>query len=165
MWNWVYFPKFSAANIKPDKGVMGLAEVMGLVKNATIESSLISLRILDEFFGDTQVRSGDIRSHDYDGYSSPGRFLTPDEYASIGRRIAHLTIDHSSRGAWKITELIRRCCEPSENFLAFIVEGAGKQYLPDKFDVGSTLKVCRGMDAYMQKVLHEEAKAKGNRSD
>src|SRR6187401_86823 len=71
MWNWVYLPKFSAVNIKPDNGVMGLDEVMGRVKNATIESSLISLRVLDEFFGDTGVRPGDIRSHHYDGYSSP----------------------------------------------------------------------------------------------
>jgi hypothetical protein len=160
MWNWVYFPKFSAVTVKPDKGVMCPDEVMGLVKNATIESSLISLRVLDEFFAETTIREGDIRSHDYDGYSSPGRFLKREEYDSIGRRVAHLTIEHSSREPWKITELIWRCCEPSENFLTFIVEGAGKQYMPDKFDVASTLKVCRGMDGYMQKVLHEEAKEK-----
>jgi hypothetical protein len=154
MWTWVYLPEFSRLDIRSDNPVMDLDAALKIVQNATIESSLLSLRVLDEFFADTGIRAGDIRSHHYQGYCSPGRFLRPEEYALIGRRVAHLTVDHSSREPWQMTELIAKCCAPSENFLAFIVEGAGRNYLPGaSFDVASRLHVCRRMDEFMQNVL------------
>ncbi|HEV2966267.1 MAG TPA: hypothetical protein VGW97_05070 [Chthoniobacterales bacterium] len=144
---------------KKDKTVIGPGITMDVIGNATIESSLMSIRALDEFFDPRDARPNDIRSHHYRHYLSPGRFLSKLEFDTIGRRIAHLTLDRADDPTkpWQITELIKRAYEPSENFLAFIVEGEGKQYLPDdSFDVASRLYTCRKMDGFMQKVLLEE---------
>jgi hypothetical protein len=163
MWNWVLLPEFLKAKMKQEDSPVKPTEVMEVVRNATIESSLISLRALDEFFDDKRGRPNDIRAHHYEGYSSPGRFLTKEEYDLIGRRIAHLTIDRadSSQEPWKITELIRRSCERAADFLAFIVEGGGTRYLPGEgFDAASRLLICRKMDDLMQQVLRNELRAK-----
>jgi hypothetical protein len=157
MWNWVLMPKILSARVRQDESLVKTEEAMEVVRNATIESSLISIRVLDEFFATTPCRPGDIRAHHYLNYSSPGRFLNRQEFDSIGRRIAHLTVERSAEGAantWKITDLISRACEPCESFLAFVVEGAGKQYLPGgDFDIRSRLVISRHLDAFMQRVL------------
>jgi hypothetical protein len=158
MWNWIFFPKFLKSGVKQEDSVVTPDEVLEVVRKATIENSLISLRVLDEFFADTGVRPGDIRSHHYEGYRSPGRFLTRQEYDLIGRRITHLTVDRadSSQDPWKITDLIARSCQRSDNFLTFIVEGGGTKYLPaEPFDAASRLRTCRKMDGFMQQVLRE----------
>ena len=159
MWNWVLSPAILRTGVKHDEHFVKPDEAMEVVRNATIESSLIAIRVIDEFFATSGERSGDIRSHHYAGYSSPGRFLEKSEYDRIGRSVAHLTVDRadSSQNPWQIVELIRRSYVPSENFLAFIVEGAGTKFLPDPpFDVRSRLRYCREMDRVMQRILRQQ---------
>jgi hypothetical protein len=115
-----------------------VAFAMEVIGNATVESSLISIRALDEFFDPGDGRPNDIRSHYYSGYRSPGRFLQNPEFHTIGRRIAHLTLDRvdDSTKPWQITELITRAYKLSENFLSFFTS--------------------RQMDEFMQRVLHQQ---------
>lgn len=158
-WHWLILPHLIEEKKKQDKAVSGPDVAMEVVGNATVESSLISIRALDEFFDLRDGRLSDIRSHHYVGYRSPGRFLGKEEFHAIGRRVAHLTVDRADDPTkpWQITELITRAYKPSENFLAFIVEGEGRKYLPEPpFDVISRLYTCRNMDGFMQQVLRQD---------
>ncbi|HEV3392932.1 MAG TPA: hypothetical protein VG103_05420 [Chthoniobacterales bacterium] len=158
-WEWLILPHPMEETKKQDKAVIGPGIAMEVIGNATVESSLISIRALDEFFDPGDGRPNDIRSHYYSGYRSPGHFLQNPEFHTIGRRIAHLTLDRvdDSTKPWQITELITRAYKLSENFLSFVVEGEGKQYLPKApFDTASRLFTSRQMDEFMQRVLHQQ---------
>jgi hypothetical protein len=154
VWSWVIFPKIP----KLQENGFRHSEAMQVVTNATIESSLISIRTLDEFFAGGG-RPNDIRAHHYQGYNSPGRFLKREEFDLIGRRIAHLTTERTEEGpdnAWRITELIGRAYERSAHFLDFVVSGDGKPFAPPApFDTVSRLITCRKMDGFMQRELRK----------
>jgi hypothetical protein len=56
------------------------------VKNACIQSTLICIRDLDDFFATDKERwESDVRASDFLGYESPGRFLTDEERDTIHR--------------------------------------------------------------------------------
>lgn len=73
------------------------------VKDACVESVLMSVRDLDDFFllrADKKRRSheSDIRAVDFFGYISRGAFLSNDERDSINQWIAHLTYNPVQTG-------------------------------------------------------------------
>src|SRR5438445_610910 len=105
-WHWLILPWLVEEQKRHDQTVKGPGIAMDVIGNATVESSLISIRALDEFFDPREGRSNDIRSHHYVGYRSPGRFLEKQEFDTIGRRIAHLTLDRADDETtpWQITE-------------------------------------------------------------
>ena len=63
------------------------------VKNACVESALMSVRDLDDFFRQRTARdrATDIRADDFFDYQSPGTFLSEAERQSINQHVAHLT--------------------------------------------------------------------------
>ena len=63
------------------------------VKNACVESTLLSVRDIDDFFRPRVVsdRGSDLRATDFYGFKSPGPFLFATERESINQWIAHLT--------------------------------------------------------------------------
>ena len=63
------------------------------IKNSCVESVLLSVRDLDDFFRPRtdKDRDSDLRASDFFGYQSPGPFLSDAERASINQWIAHLT--------------------------------------------------------------------------
>ncbi len=62
-----------------------------LLQNAALESSLMSIRDLDDFFASRSgSRSDDIIAVDY-GFPSGLGFLSPDEREAINKKLAHLT--------------------------------------------------------------------------
>src|SRR5881628_3515794 len=72
-----YFTKAFAKNpVSPDS--------LKALRNATIESSLLSVRILNDFFAPRRYPT-DIRASDYVGFSSPGTFLTDQEARDLNK--------------------------------------------------------------------------------
>lgn len=65
------------------------------VKNACVESVLLSVRDIDDFFRPraSNTRDSDVRAEDFFGYRSPGPFLSEEERGSINQWIAHLTYE------------------------------------------------------------------------
>lgn len=61
------------------------------IKNAALESSLMSIRDLDDFFlSRTDARQDDLIASDY-GFPSNRNFLSADERDAINKKLAHLT--------------------------------------------------------------------------
>ena len=63
------------------------------IKSACVESTLISIRDLDDFFRPRTQNDwdSDMRATDYFDFKSSGAFLSQDERTSINQHIAHLT--------------------------------------------------------------------------
>jgi hypothetical protein len=58
--------------------------------NACIESSLLSLRILNEFFTSEKTKER-ITASQYPGYRTPGHFLSRSDLQRLNDHLAHLT--------------------------------------------------------------------------
>jgi hypothetical protein len=61
-----------------------------IFRNACTESSLVSLRILNEFFKAEKTKDRITASH-YPGFKSPGPFLSKNELQRLNDHLAHLT--------------------------------------------------------------------------
>ncbi len=61
-----------------------------VVAQASLESALINLRALSDFFRPDMDRD-DIRAVEFPGYQTPGPFLLSEDITAINKRIAHIT--------------------------------------------------------------------------
>ncbi len=64
--------------------------VFMMLQNAAIESSLVSLRALNEFFK-PNGRQDDLRASQFPMYETQGAFLSTNDELEINKRLAHLT--------------------------------------------------------------------------
>ncbi|MBI5425736.1 MAG: hypothetical protein HZA32_16800 [Opitutae bacterium] len=68
-------------------------ELLTLMSNASIETSLLSFRCLNEFFRkrDGKHRADDVVAEDFYGFVSAGPFLSEEESRAVNKRVMHLT--------------------------------------------------------------------------
>lgn len=100
------------------------------VKNAALESSLMSIRDLDDFFGSAGKQKDDVIALDF-GFSANGRFLSADEREGINKKLAHLTYrgvyerrlartPPSNPRTWDYADLAVRAMDRFAAFLDFL---------------------------------------------
>lgn len=100
-----------------------------LIANATVQSTLLAVRDLDDFFSTNDGYSDDIRAAHY-GYMSPGQFLTSDERISINKKLIHLTFravreriqspEGENPRQWDAADLVERAMNRVFPFLDFL---------------------------------------------
>ena len=84
MWESYFTLAFATSSVPPN--------VKEALHNATIESSLLNIRLLNDFFAPRRYPTH-IRAEDYVGYASPGQFLDSDEARAPNKHLAHLTTE------------------------------------------------------------------------
>jgi len=100
-----------------------------VIGNAALESSLMSIRDLDDFFGGKGKEKDDVIAADF-GYSPVGRFLASDEREGINKKLAHLTYRsvqerrrdgaHTNPRTWNFATLAVRAMVAFIAFLDFL---------------------------------------------
>jgi hypothetical protein len=85
-WESYYHPQFRNIDIPQDK--------LGVLFNSTIESSLLNIRIINDFFAGGGFPT-DIKARHYGGFVPNGEFLTKEEREEINKHLAHLTIERA----------------------------------------------------------------------
>jgi len=148
MWEY-YFSRAFAARPVPQNAMEAL-------RNAMIASSLLSIRILNDFFALRQ-RPTDIRAEDYTGYSSPGQFLQSDEVWALNKHLAHLTTKRAEsvpRG-WYIYDMIRRTHDVAVTFIRFLGSSQGGQYHFEDMDLGSRIYLCEHIESNIRRFLNQ----------
>lgn len=65
--------------------------IEGRLKNAVLESTLVHLRLVDEFLAGSGGRSDDVSAIDYLPTWAPRNVLTEDERRDVNKRVHHLT--------------------------------------------------------------------------
>jgi len=148
MWE-SYFSRAFAASSVPQNAMEAL-------RNAAIQSSLLSIRILNDFFASPRYPT-DIRAEHYTGYSSPGQFLRRDEAGALNKHLAHLTTERAEsvpRG-WSIYDMIRRTHDAAITFIRFLGSSQGSQYRFGDMDLDSRIHVCEHIEPSMRRFLNQ----------
>lgn len=148
MWE-TYFANAFAASSVPQDGMEAL-------RNATIESSLLSIRLLNDFFAPRRYDT-DIRAGDFVGYSSPGQFLEADEARALNKYLAHLTTARAESfpKGWSIYDMIRRSHDAAITFIRFLSSAEGGQYRPNDMDLQSRIQMCEHIESNMRRFLKQ----------
>ncbi len=146
MWEAYFAPAVTSTSIRRD--------ATEALRNATIESSLLSLRLINDFFAPGGFPT-DIRAEDYVGYVSPGPFLDAGEARALNKHLAHLTTERAELfpQVWSIYDMIRRCCDAALTFLAFLGSPDGSQYRPPDMDLDSRVQLCSRIEPDMRRFL------------
>lgn len=99
-------------------------EIILMMQNAAIETSLVSFRCLNEFFRgrDRRHRKDDVIAEDYFGYKTPGPFLTDLESINLNKKLLHLTYQDETLDAfgWKIAAWTTKGIPQIMSFFQFI---------------------------------------------
>jgi hypothetical protein len=82
----------------------GLHKEIDILNNASLESQLLFLRKLNEFFmrlpenepdkkkRNKRLKEDDLRAEHYTGFTSPGAFLSDTDEAELHKRVGHITL-------------------------------------------------------------------------
>jgi hypothetical protein len=127
------------------------ADSLQALRNATIESSLLSIRILNDFFAQRRF-STDIRAGEYQGYTSPGEFLSSQEVRDLNKYLAHLTTERAEHSPkqWQLYDFIRRTHHACSTFVRFLSSPEGAQYRPDNLDTQSRIQTCERIELLLR---------------
>ena len=144
-----FLPRFQNGIVDADK--------LDNLRNATIESSLLSIRILNDFFRADGFPT-DIKAHHYGGFCSPGEFLSATERTDINKHLAHLTTERADTfpKPWALYDLVIRAHNAAEPFIRFLLSAAGVAYRPADFDLQSRLTMCQGFESYVRTSLKQQ---------
>jgi hypothetical protein len=147
MWE-SYFSRAFATSSVPQNAMEAL-------RNSAIQSSLLSIRILDDFFAPPRYPT-DIRTEHYTGYSSPCQFLRSDEARALNKHLAHLTTERAESVpiGWSIYEMIRRTHDAAITFIRFLSSSHGSQYRFGDMDMDSRIYVCENIESNMRRFLN-----------
>jgi hypothetical protein len=101
----------------------GLVRAYPAIDIATVESSLLSIRILDDFFGNSKKKSDDLIASDFDGFPASTAFLTKDQREDINKSIAHLTTTRLDPTGTKFpyATLLKGAIPRCTDFLEFVI--------------------------------------------
>jgi len=102
-----------------------------MAANACLESSLMSMRTLNEFFRDHspkhKPRPDDVRAFQYPGYVTLGSFLTKDDEDEIHKRLAHLSTRRlAATPGWQLKML----WDPSSERMIHFLEYLRRDFVP-----------------------------------
>jgi hypothetical protein len=102
------------------------------VQNACIQSTLICIRDLDDFFTTAdKIFENDLRAQDFIGYKSLGSFLTEEERNKIHHWIVHLTyqgiwtsmtgIAPDKNVDWNLKDLLEKMTRRASHFMDYLI--------------------------------------------
>lgn len=99
-----------------------------IVENSTIESALIFLRKLNEFFGKRPQNPGDdaLRAYHFGDFPDNGWFLTKAEFDELHIRVGHISVEEVRYGKknWPIHDYLRRALLKACSFLTFLAQSS-----------------------------------------
>jgi hypothetical protein len=151
VWESYFSRAFATSSVRPN--------VKGALRNAAIESSLLNIRLLNDFFAPRHYDT-DIRAEDYVGYASPGQFLDQAQARELNKHIAHLTTEHAAAAApmqWSIYYMICRAHDRAVTFIRFLRSPQAQQYRPPDMDLDSRIQTCDRIESDMRRFLNQSS--------
>ena len=136
----------------------GRPDTKEALRNAAIQSSLLSIRLLNDFFAPSRCHyPTDIRAEDYVGYASPAQFLNSAEASALNKHLAHLTTERAEAGpvGWEIYDMIRRAHDAAATFIQFLSSPQAQQYRPPDMDLDSFIQTCGRIESDMRGFLNQ----------
>ena len=98
--------------------------IIQIIENSTVESTLIFIRKLNEFFGTRPQNADDdaLRAYHFGDFKNNGWFLTKPEYDELHIRVGHISVEEVRHGKkrWPIEDYVHRALLKACSFLTFI---------------------------------------------
>jgi hypothetical protein len=95
--------------------------IVQIIENSTLESSLLFLRKLNEFFGTKPQNANDdtLRAYHFGDFGDNGWFLTKDEFDELHIRVGHISVEEVRYGekTWPVDDYVRRALSKACSFL------------------------------------------------
>jgi len=120
----------------------GLLRAYPTIDNATLESSLLSIRGLDDFFGNSGTRHDDLNARDFSGFPASSSFLTKEHRATpdtekkceTQRKLGDGGKDGQcrSKGGWQETVYLRGVGHEMRPVAPTGVRRAGRPHRPNR---------------------------------
>jgi len=131
----------------------------GLTKNAHFFTSLLAMRILNEFFRRTDYRE-DMRAHHF-GFRSRGRFISQREIDRVSRVLMHASYAglRLRRPHWNIVDWCRRLTKRAVPFLEFVRDTHFRRSAETRAEIDSYLSMTAKLMAYAEKAALDEETA------
>jgi len=129
-------------------------EFIEIISNACIESTILNLRMLDEFFSTKNIQSDDVRALHFWDYK-PTTFLTDKERRAINKQLAHFTehrVDISWTG-WPVKLWMRKCMNEMITFFDHIEDNLGFDH-PLWQEVNGRRKALENLLALDEKTIY-----------
>lgn len=131
----------------------------GLTKNAHFFTSLVSIRILNEFFRRTDYRE-DMRAHHF-GFQSRGRFISQREIDRVSRVLMHASYAglRLRRPHWNMVDWYRRLTKRAVPFLELVRDTHFRRSKEARAQIDSYLSITAKLMTYAERVAVDEKTA------
>jgi hypothetical protein len=113
--------------IRPILEKAGLSERdITLQRNTVIEGTLLSIRKINDFFRprgkSSNEQADDVFSYDFQGFSGAAKFLHPDDFSELHKRIGHITLREIRHGkvSWEIHNAVVAAAKKYIEFSRFL---------------------------------------------
>lgn len=132
-----------------------------MIKNACVETVLMSVRDLDDFFRprDGRDRATDLRASDFFNYTSPGPFLSRGDRDTINQWLAHLTshpiltktsgVGGDPPREWNTAELVGKAARAIFSFFDHVHGEIGQK---NHDEAPQLIAVKKGMETVLKNV-------------
>jgi hypothetical protein len=99
--------------------------VIALQKNTVVEGTLLSIRKINDFFrplGESNEKEDDVFSYDFHGFKGAGKFLLPDDFSELHKRVGHLTLREIRHGkvSWEMHRAVVAAATKYIEFTKFL---------------------------------------------
>jgi hypothetical protein len=138
-------------------------EVIMAHANASLESQLLFLRKVNEFFkplSDGGLQEHDLRAEHYRDYKTPGVFLSREEVTEINRRVGHITLMEVrySKKDWTplLTTAQPKALDRLMHFFSFLRDWYQPLSVPTKKSVADYIRLVQEL----KRILASPAKHK-----
>ena len=121
--NWEYCIMPGIQSVQPDNFTQNSIQ---LIKNATIEATLMFMRKLNAFFTSKKQNreSDDVYAFDFPGFTKIGWFLSKEQVDELNLRVGHVTLIEARMGKkqWPIADWVNAAMEKSIPFIDYLLE-------------------------------------------
>ena len=99
--------------------------VIVLQKNTVVEGTLLSIRKINDFFrprGEANEKEDDVFSYDFHGFKGAGKFLQPDDFSELHKRVGHITLREIRHGkvSWEMHRAVVAAATKYIEFTKFL---------------------------------------------
>lgn len=96
-----------------------------LQRNTVVEGTLLSIRKVNDFFRSPEKsneKEDDVFSYDFSGFQGTGKFLHPDDFSELHRRVGHITLSEIRHGkaTWEMHRAVVAAATKYLEFTEFL---------------------------------------------
>jgi hypothetical protein len=138
--------------------------VIQMQSNAVVEGTLLSIRKVNDFFrpsAGSKEMEDDVFSYDFRGFKATGKFLHPDNFSELHKRVGHITLREIRHGkvSWEMHRAVVAAATKYIEFAQFLQNEFFAQNETRKHHAADCERVVRRFLSEMEMAKEGEERA------